>query len=144
MTIPLTLTLSASHENISLLAPFVSSFCDQHAVSAHDKGLLVLALEELTANVINHASLEDTGAHQIEIQLYLENNAVISLFTDDSDPFNLLSLPAPELDLPVEQRRVGGLGIHLVREIMDQVLYKRDKGCNHITLIKHLNQNETA
>ncbi len=59
---------------------------------------------------------------------------------DDGVPFNPLGAEAPDIDASLEEREIGGLGIHLVRSLMDDVSYQRRIGKNVMTLVKHLEQ----
>ena len=64
--------------------------------------------------------------------------------TDDGVPFNPLSKKAPDIDAPLEDREIGGLGIHLVRNLIDDVTYNRRIGKNVMTLVKDLEQEGRA
>ena len=95
-----------------------------------------LVLEELGLNIINHG--HDEGLHEIEIALNSEAEALTIEITDDGKPFDPLNdAPLPNLTASLEDRPVGGLGIHLVRTMMDELHYRREGGRNHLTLVKH-------
>ena len=96
--------------------------------------LIDLALEELTLNTMNHG--HDGGIHEIEIALKSEPDAITIEITDDGRPFDPLSdAPEPDVGAAMEDRAIGGLGIHLVRTMMDEMSYRREGNKNHITLI---------
>ena len=93
-----------------------------------------LALEELTLNTINHG--HDGGLHEIEIAVKSEPDAVTIEITDDGRPFDPLNdAPQPDVGAAIEDRPVGGLGIHLVRTMMDEMSYRREGDKNRITLV---------
>jgi anti-sigma regulatory factor (Ser/Thr protein kinase) len=58
--------------------------------------------------------------------------------TDRSPPFDPADAPVPDLDLPAEQRRIGGLGWHLVKHMIDRIEYRSEDGINRLTLVKHM------
>ena len=96
--------------------------------------LIDLALEELTLNTMNHG--HDGGLHEIEIALKSEPDAITIEITDDGRPFDPLSdAPEPDVGTAMEDRPIGGLGVHLVRTMMDEMSYRREGNKNHITLI---------
>ncbi len=98
-----------------------------------------LALEEIVINVMNYG--HDDGLHEIEISLIADENALTIEIVDDGRPFDPLhDAPKPNVTGELEDRDIGGLGIHLVREIMDDVRYRREEGKNHLTLVTSLVQ----
>ena len=96
-----------------------------------------LAVEELVTNCIKYG-YEDAGEHIIEIKLRISGNELALTVTDDGHPFNPLELPAPDTQLPVQDRPIGGLGIHLLRQMSDRMEYVRADGRNRITLRKSM------
>ena len=95
-----------------------------------------LAVEELGVNIVNYGH-DDDKAHEIKIVISSEDEAITIEIEDDGHAFNPLSdAPAPDLDAEVEDRTVGGLGIHLVRTMMDEVHYQRQQNKNCLTLVK--------
>ena len=95
-----------------------------------------LAVEELGVNIVNYGH-DDDKAHEIKIVISSEDEAITIEIEDDGHAFNPLSdAPEPDLDAEVEDRTVGGLGIHLVRTMMDEVHYQRQQNKNCLTLVK--------
>ena len=100
---------------------------------------VTLALEELAVNVINYGSPD--GNHKIEIRMASEEDALTIDIIDDGLPFNPLTEgPSVDVNAPIEERRIGGLGIHLVRSMMDDLSYRRENGKNHLTLAKRFEE----
>ena len=94
-----------------------------------------LVVEELGLNVINHAYRGQSG--EFEIIITSEEQAITVEVIDNGPPFNMLQdAPLPDVEAEIEERPVGGLGIHLVKTMMDELHYKRDQGKNHLTLVK--------
>lgn len=96
---------------------------------------LQLALEEALANVITYA-YGDGDEHSIGLRLALRGREIVAEIEDDGQPFNPLERPPPDIEAPLEDRPVGGLGIHLVRTLMDDVAYERRGGKNVLVLRK--------
>jgi len=97
--------------------------------------VLQLSLEELITNCIKYNM--DAGTHPIiEINLRYEPGLLIIEMEDDSAPFNLLEAEIPKINVSIQDRELGGLGIHLVRSLMDEVQYKRNGHKNCIRLKK--------
>ena len=95
-----------------------------------------LAVEELGVNIVNYG-YEDDKDHEIRIVISSDDEAITIEIEDDGHAFNPLSdAPEPDLDAEVEDRTVGGLGIHLVRTMMDEVHYQRQQNKNCLTLVK--------
>ena len=94
-----------------------------------------LALEELGLNIIDYAH-DDGGEHEFDISLASEDDAVTIEIVDDGKAFDpLTDAPHVDVNASLEDRRVGGLGIHLVRTTMDELSYRREQGKNHLTLV---------
>ena len=92
-----------------------------------------LALEEVFSNIINYA-FDDDRVHLITCQMTVENDQLNLRVTDDGKPFNPLTLPPPDIHAPIENRCIGGLGIHLVMNLMDTVEYRRIEDKNILNL----------
>ena len=95
-----------------------------------------LVIEEVAINVINYG--HDGGLHQIEIALTSELDALTIEVIDDGRAFDPTEdAKVPDVTLPMEERPVGGLGVYLVRTMMDEMRYRREEGRNHLTLVKY-------
>ena len=90
-----------------------------------------LVLEELVLNVINYAY--DESGHQVEVQLTCNEEDLVIEITDEGRPFDPLhDAPDPDMDSPMEERRIGGLGVYLVRTMTSEMQYRREDGRNHM------------
>jgi len=96
-----------------------------------------LVIEELVTNCIKYA-YDDANEHIIEIELKLSADDLTLTVTDDGHPFNPLELPPANTNLPLEDRPLGGLGIHLLRKFSDRMEYARVESKNQLTLHKSL------
>lgn len=97
-----------------------------------------MVFDELLANVISYA-YSDEEAHNIDISISFDNGQLAINITDDGVPFNPFTREDPDTSLSLEDRDIGGLGIHLVKNAMDETLYQRRNNKNTVTLIKNLN-----
>jgi anti-sigma regulatory factor (Ser/Thr protein kinase) len=97
---------------------------------------LILAFDELLSNIIYYA-YQDDNEHEIEIQVDLTETSVTATIMDDGVAFNPFGLDEPDTTTSLQSREIGGLGIHLVRQIIDQVGYEHRDGKNVVTLIQY-------
>ena len=98
-----------------------------------------LVLEELIVNTVNYG-YDDDARHEIEIALTSDADVFTVEIIDGGHAFNPLSgAPEPDLDAEIADRPIGGLGIHLMRAMMDEVHYRREQDKNYLTLIKRRN-----
>jgi len=102
-----------------------------------------LAIDELVSNVINYA-FDDGKVHQIQLTVTVEGDLLTLSIDDEGKAFNPLEVPMPDLDQPIEQRPVGGLGIFLVKSIADTLAYRREDGHNILTLTRTLSPRPTS
>jgi len=101
---------------------------------------LNVAMDEVLSNVIRYAH-EDGLEHEIHIQLSVERGALMAQVEDDGAPFDPLSTPRTDIERRVTSGEVGGLGIHIVRNLMSEVRYARIGGRNRLILKKSLAPN---
>lgn len=125
--------------NINELATAMAALKEFSASSALDAAAsqaAELALDELLSNIIRHGQLGPGGG--ITLEMDTRDDTLRIRISDDGIPFNPFDRPAPDLDLPLEEREPGGLGIHLVRNFMDEWGYEYRDQRNVVTLAKKL------
>jgi anti-sigma regulatory factor (Ser/Thr protein kinase) len=99
-----------------------------------------MAVEEVVSNIIHYGFKEKPLTSEVKIQLAHAGDTIQICITDQGIAFNTLQVPPPEdLDKPARERKVGGLGIYLIRNMMDQVEYRRENENNILLLTKKLN-----
>jgi len=98
---------------------------------------LNLILEEVLANVISYA-YGDNQRHEIVVRAELKDGELVMEVEDDGRPFNPLQIPPPDLESPLERRKVGGLGLHLVRELTNSIAYDRKGDKNRLVVRKKI------
>lgn len=98
-----------------------------------------LVIEEIVVNVVNYAYPEGVEGW-LDVDISSKDGDISITFTDGGTPFNPLAKEDPDTTLPLDQRPIGGLGILLVKKMMDHVAYRHEEGRNILTLTKHLEQ----
>jgi serine/threonine-protein kinase RsbW len=115
---------------------WIQSFADVARLSSEARNAFDLALVEWVTNVISHA-YEDTREHWITVRFLASPGQARVEVEDDGREFNPLTLSPVDTSAPLEQRKIGGLGVHLVRQLMYSVEYRREKGRNILTMTRN-------
>lgn len=105
---------------------------------------LNMALDDLLNNVVQYAFPNDPTEHAIEVEGEVREECVVLTIIDDGIPFNPLSVAPPDLSVLLHEREIGGLGIHLIRSMFDEVTYHRKVGRNVLTIKKKLVSETSA
>ena len=135
----LRLTIAGKSSEIARANAAFTAFAEANAVPPAVRRSLNVALDELLQNTIVHGFADPRGGGGgVSIAVELLPDRLTVTLTDDGQPFNPLAAAAPDTARPLEERPVGGLGIHLVRQLMDEVRYQRQGGHNVVVLIKRL------
>jgi serine/threonine-protein kinase RsbW len=92
-----------------------------------------LVIEEMGTNIIKYG-YDDAAVHEILLRLEIQPGILQVVLEDDGHPFNPLDVPDPDVSQQAEDRDPGGLGIHLVRRLVDQMLYDRCNQRNRLTI----------
>jgi serine/threonine-protein kinase RsbW len=122
-------------KNLSEIRRFISQTAMALSVDAATIPDVVLAVDEAATNIILHGYQGQEGI--IEIELAQEGDALVVRLRDEAIPFDPTTVPPPDLTLPLEQRAPGGLGIYLIRQVMDEVMHRiTSEGRNELTLVK--------
>lgn len=99
-----------------------------------------LASEEALVNIIRHAYQNRPEKIEIDVKIFPKSQVEIT-FKDRGPPFNPLQAPPPDLSAPLEERQLGGLGIHFIRQNTDEMRYSREGDQNVLVLIIRSVQN---
>jgi anti-sigma regulatory factor (Ser/Thr protein kinase) len=125
--------------SIRELESFVATFAAEHGLSPDDQARTLIVLEELLTNLSRYGypkNPEPLG--EAEVTLELEGNQLTIEFGDDGQPFDPLTSEPPDFDQSVESRQVGGLGLHMVRELADEAHYSHRDGRNVVRLSRRV------
>ena len=133
----LNLRIANDLAELSRVAESVDEFCANQAIPAACAFKLNIALEELLTNTISYG-YADTGQHEIAVDIAREGETLVAEISDDARQYDPLQAPPPDLNSAIEDRRIGGLGVHLVKTMMDDVTYAYRDGRNHVTLRKNI------
>ena len=109
----------------------------EQRVSFEAMYLVSLAIEELVTNCIKYG-YTDSKDHTVDFVLSIDEEILRMEVIDDGNPFNPLDAPRPDLSLPPEKRPIGGLGLHLLRELADDMRYERRDGTNRLRMTKRM------
>jgi serine/threonine-protein kinase RsbW len=135
---------SARPAHISELLDFVDAFCEQAGIGERDQFDLRLAIEEVCANVMMHG-YADRAPGPLELSFCADDQMISVTISDRAAPFNPAQAPPPDLDSPPDERRIGGLGWYLVRQVIDHVDYRYDPTYgNIVTLTKMLAEEQAS
>ena len=130
------LRLPAKLDGINEILNFVGSFLEAHGAAPQICNQMRMSMEELCANVALYAY--PSGDGWIEIRGSVEDGAATFKIIDGGTPFNPLAKPDPNILLSGEERSIGGLGIFMVKNMVDEIEYDNCDGCNCLTLRKQL------
>ena len=131
------LTLPNDVKQVPLLAEFIDGICEAAGVDMMLTMQLNLAIEEAVVNVMNYAYPAGTEG-TVCIDAQMSNGVLQFVISDSGAPFDPTARAEVDTALSAEERGIGGLGIHIVRQIMDSIDYKRVDGRNVLTLGKKL------
>jgi serine/threonine-protein kinase RsbW len=127
--------ITADVSFLVVIRRFVQAAADAAGVEAGATEDMVHAVDELSANIILHGY--DGAPGMVTVSCRAEPEAFVITLRDTAPAFDPTTVVDPDLDVPLEQRRVGGLGIYLSRKMMDDMRYQRlPSGENELTLVK--------
>lgn len=131
------MTIGADRGEIAKVCAAFAEFAEAHGLATPVRRSLHVALDELLSNTIMHGFAGQEGG-EVTVEAALDTDRVCVTLTDDGRPFDPLGMAAPDTTLTTQARRIGGLGIHLVRRMMDEVSYHRRADRNVVVLVKRL------
>jgi serine/threonine-protein kinase RsbW len=128
---------SCSLNNLETICDYVTSYAKQAGLNEAETYAVQLAVDEASTNIIEHGYGQECP-EMIDITCEVIENGLKIVIYDDAEPFNPESVPEPEMNVSLEELKPRGLGIYLIRQMMDEVHYEptQDRG-NTLTMIKH-------
>ncbi|NBR70175.1 MAG: ATP-binding protein [Verrucomicrobia bacterium] len=136
------ITVKNRIEDLLRVNSVFESFATQHEIGGRLRYHLLVSIEEILTNIIKYG-FDEEGVHPIHITFRHINEKVEMEFEDRGREFNPLEISEPDLDTPIENRQLGGLGIHLVKKMMDEAKYRRE-GDRNILMLRKSKTSPTA
>ena len=134
------LTLHNDVQEVPQLASFIDEVAEACGIDMATTMSLNLAMEEAVVNVMSYAYPAGTVGN-VDIDAEFADGQLTFVLSDSGTPFDPTQAGTPDLTLDAEERPIGGLGIFLVRQIMDSIVYRRSDGKNILTLTKNIQPN---
>lgn len=133
-----TLLLVNKLDEVEKLPSFLDTFCQETGIDQALIFNLNLALEEALVNVINYAYPDDGTEYPITLQVQSDASRIVFTLRDQGTPFDPTGKEDADITLTAEERPIGGLGIFLVKQLMDEVTYTYSEGQNILSMVKNL------
>ena len=127
------LSIDAKKENLDTVMDFICSVLEEGGCPIKLQTSICLSVEELFVNVAHYAYQKEAGKVTIRIEV---NYKITIEFEDEGIPFNPLEKEDPDINAAAKDREIGGMGIFMVKQIMDSVEYKRESGKNIVVMSK--------
>jgi serine/threonine-protein kinase RsbW len=135
------LKVSSKTENLEIIRDFIRAITGNIGFNEDSREQIALAVDEACTNVIKHAHGYD-ARRMVEIRVELDKEKIAITIADKGKGFDPENLPRPDVSRYIHEARMGGLGIHLMRSLMDQVSYEINPGIrNKVSMIKYLNKS---
>lgn len=128
------ITVDATCENLHVVQELLTPVLDECPFSAGVRMDLEIAVEEIFLNIASYAYAPGMGQAIIEAEA--DDKGIAIAFMDSGTPFNPLETPEPDVNAPWQDRRIGGLGLFMVRQRMDSVEYEYLDGRNILRIRK--------
>lgn len=132
------ITLAATIDNIPAVTDFVSKQLDTLGCSVKVQMQFSIAVDELFSNIAQYAYPSGEGMATVQVSTQAEGKQVVLTFIDRGTPYNPLTKEDPNITLSLEDRPIGGLGIFMVKKIMDDMQYRYEDGKNILRIIKNM------
>jgi anti-sigma regulatory factor (Ser/Thr protein kinase) len=132
------ITLEATVENIIVVTDFINKELDYLKCNEKSKLEIDIAIDELFGNIANYAYKDKVGKAEVLFETVDDNTAVEITFIDNGIPYNPLERENPDISLSAEERTIGGLGIYIVRQSMDDISYEFKEDSNILTIKKKI------
>ena len=135
MSAKLFLKVKAERKELERVSAAIKSLAADENWSSDISYRVDLVMDEMVVNIMDYGY--DDSDHEIDITFTSDDDAVTIDIIDEGRAFDPLNdAPDPDLTSPLEERRVGGLGVYLARTMMDELVYRREDNRNHLTLVK--------
>ena len=131
------LELKNSLSELGTLGSSLEEFGEALGLSSKILFEISLSIEELFSNIVSYGYTDD-AVHWIKLTISHEDEMLIIRLEDDGIPFDPLKAEEPDCECPIEERKIGNLGIHLTKKFMDDMIYERKGNRNILTVKKKI------
>jgi len=128
--------VAATKENLETVTAFLDEILDEKDCPLKIRLQIDLALEEMYINIANYAYTPKTGEMELRVEFDEAERELTLVLIDSGIPYDPLAKKDPDVTLSAEKRKIGGLGIYLVKKTMDSMTYERRDGRNIVTMKK--------
>ena len=128
--------VAATKENLETVTTFLDEILDEKDCPLKIRLQIDLALEEMYINIANYAYTPKTGEMELRVAFDEAERELTLVLIDSGIPYDPLAKKDPDVTLSAEKRKIGGLGIYLVKKTMDSMTYERRDGRNIVTMKK--------
>jgi anti-sigma regulatory factor (Ser/Thr protein kinase) len=132
------LTINATVDNIQTVTEFVDEQLENYDCPMKAQMQINIAIDEIFGNIAHYAYNPDTGSATVRVEVLKEPLSVIIAFIDNGKPYDPLKTKDPDITRSIDEREVGGLGIYMVKNLMDEILYEYKDGKNILTIKKNM------
>jgi anti-sigma regulatory factor (Ser/Thr protein kinase) len=129
MSTRLTRTITNELHSLESLMNATTNFLEDHGIDGQTVYRVNLALEEMVTNIIKYG-YDDYESHNIDVSLDILPDEVVAVIVDDGHEFNPLAQEKSTTTVPLDEQPLGGLGIHLIKQLVGNMSYKRDENKN--------------
>ena len=129
-------TVDAKPESLSEIKSFVSAGLEAMGCPEEAREQLLVVADEIFGNIVNYAYEGSAGKATVRLEAGAAPRSVVMTFLDGGTPFNPLTMKAPDTSLKARERKIGGLGIFMVRKLADEVTYEYADGKNILKIRK--------
>lgn len=130
------LIVPGEHARVEDLNASLEAVLERHCVTRGLRDDVRLIVEELASNAIDHGGTDvPVGQHELSVDIGIEGELLTLRFSDDGAPFDPTDAPAPDLAADIDERPIGGLGLHLIKQLAEEISYRRDGDFNLLQVI---------
>jgi len=129
------LNIDARVGNLNMVIRFISERLEAAGCSVKQQAQMTIAAEEVFVNIAHYAYDQRSGCATVRVSV---TDEIVVEFEDDGEPYNPINKEDPDITLGADKREVGGLGVFMVKKLMDSVEYRREDDKNILTLRKRI------
>lgn len=132
------LTIDATVDNIQIVTEFVDEQLEGFGCPMKAQSQIDIAIDELFGNIAHYAYKPEVGPATVRVEVIESPLSVVITFIDHGVPYDPLANEDSDVSLPAEQRKIGGLGIYIVKKSMDEITYEYKNGKNILKIKKNI------